>query len=228
MKQLNLLDMKTKRCSGCGEVKPVSEFNKNRTRKDGLNCYCKECNKEYQREWAKNNSEKVKESSRKGSRKWTRNNPEYYKSWYKNNPEYHKEWRENNPKKVRKINRKNKKRRMSIPKNRLNKNISYLIWFSLKQNKKGNHWENLVDYTLKNLEAHLENLFEDGMNWKNMGKWHIDHIRPVSSFNFSSYEDKAFKECWALSNLQPLWAKENWEKNSTWNGRRWRYGSINS
>lgn len=32
-----------KRCSGCGEVKPLSEFHKNKGRKDGVNSYCKPC-----------------------------------------------------------------------------------------------------------------------------------------------------------------------------------------
>ena len=62
--------------------------------------------------------------------------------------------------------------------------------------------------------AHLEKQFKEGMTWNNYGYygWHIDHIRPVSSFNFNSYDDPEFKECWALSNLQPLWGKENISK----------------
>lgn len=32
-----------KRCSGCGETKPYSEFHKNRARRDGLQGYCKPC-----------------------------------------------------------------------------------------------------------------------------------------------------------------------------------------
>lgn len=47
MKQLNLLDLKTKKCGKCKIVKPVSEFSKNRTRKDRLDCYCKECDEEF-------------------------------------------------------------------------------------------------------------------------------------------------------------------------------------
>ena len=52
---------------------------------------------------------------------------------------------------------------------------------------------------------------EIGMNWNNYGKngWEIDHIKPISSFNFKSYEDKSFRKCWELVNLQPLWASEN-------------------
>ena len=35
--------MKTKRCSRCGEVKPVSKFYKKKTSSDGLHSACKPC-----------------------------------------------------------------------------------------------------------------------------------------------------------------------------------------
>ena len=64
--------------------------------------------------------------------------------------------------------------------------------------------------------SHIESQFKEGMSWKNHGihGWHIDHIRPISSFNFESCNDPEFKECWALENLQPLWAKENLSKSN--------------
>lgn len=52
------------------------------------------------------------------------------------------------------------------------------------------------------------------MNWGNYGKWHIDHIKPICSFKINSYEDQAFKECWALQNLRPLWALDNLKKSA--------------
>lgn len=64
--------------------------------------------------------------------------------------------------------------------------------------------------TLKQLKAHFESLFTDGMSWENYGKWEVDHIKPVSKFNLSIPEERA-----ALNhhtNLQPLWKKENTEK----------------
>ena len=39
--------MKTKRCSKCGETKPVSEFFKDKTKKDGYRSGCKACHKAY-------------------------------------------------------------------------------------------------------------------------------------------------------------------------------------
>ncbi len=43
------------------------------------------------------------------------------------------------------------------------------------------------------------------MSWENYGSyWWLDHIKPRSSFNYESPDDKELKECWALENLQPL------------------------
>ena len=98
--------------------------------------------------------------------------------------------------------------------NRLNHSIGCSMIKALKNNKAGKHWENLVDYTLEDLKNHLESKFKKGMNWNNYGEWHIDHIKPRASFNFESYNDEEFKECWKLDNLQPLWAKENLRKSN--------------
>jgi len=47
--------MTTKRCPRCKQEKPVSEFNKDRRAKDGLQSYCRKCHRAHQREyWEKN------------------------------------------------------------------------------------------------------------------------------------------------------------------------------
>lgn len=75
-------------------------------------------------------------------------------------------------------------------------------------------WTAILGYTLDDLMKHLERRFKPGMTWDNYGRfgWHIDHKKPVSSFNFTSENDTQFKECWSLNNLQPLWWKENISK----------------
>ena len=97
---------------------------------------------------------------------------------------------------------------------KISRRISSAIRSSLNCNGTKNefHWEELVDFTLEELLEHLENQFDEGMIWENHGDWHIDHIRPISSFNFQSPEDPEFKECWCLENLQPLWAEDNLRK----------------
>lgn len=76
-----------------------------------------------------------------------------------------------------------------------------------------------VGCTPEELCSHIERLFQPGMSWENMGRdWHIDHIRPIASFDFSS--EDALNACHSYRNLQPLWAAENLKKGSLWEGVR--------
>ncbi len=97
---------------------------------------------------------------------------------------------------------------------RLSKSVSVSMSHALKQDKNGRHWETLVEYTFKQLKRHLEKQFKDGMSWDNYGKWHIDHIIPISAFSFGRSEDIDFKRCWALKNLRPMWSIDNLRKGS--------------
>ncbi|KKM07190.1 hypothetical protein LCGC14_1736380 [marine sediment metagenome] len=102
----------------------------------------------------------------------------------------------------------------SNPKFKLRTRISAAISLSIKGNKHGRPWESLVGYTLNDLRVHLERKFQSGMTWTNYGKWHIDHKTPLKVFNFTKPEHEDFKRCWALDNLQPLWASENCAKGA--------------
>lgn len=71
----------------------------------------------------------------------------------------------------------------------------------------------LIGCTPEELKAHLQSQFLDGMDWGNRHLWHIDHIRPLSSFDLRDLKEqlKAFH----YSNLQPLWAEDNHRKSDT-------------
>jgi hypothetical protein len=92
--------------------------------------------------------------------------------------------------------------------------MGYMVWYALHNNKGGHTWEDIVGYTLTDLQQHLESLFQPGMSWDNYGEWHVDHIHPKSSFTFTSRDDPEFRKCWALDNLQPLWAADNLAKGA--------------
>lgn len=65
---------KTKQCSICKEIKPLSQFSF-KVNIGRYNCYCKPCC-----------SEKAKQ--------WKRDNPNYFKERVKNDPEYYRKYRQ--------------------------------------------------------------------------------------------------------------------------------------
>ena len=72
----------------------------------------------------------------------------------------------------------------------------------------------LIGCTIAELKTYLEKQFEIDMHWKNhsIKGWHIDHIKPCASFDLTDPEQQ--KACFHFSNLQPLWAKDNYSKGS--------------
>jgi len=160
--------------------------------------------KEYMRKWHKDNPEYGKQ--------WQKNNPGYMKEWYIANRErilkYKKEYRKNN---CEQIAKRRKIKRETDLKYNINNRMRAIIGKSLKGNKKGRHWEKLVGYNLKDLIKRLQKTIPKGFTWNNFlgGDLHIDHIIPISAFNFDSPKQIDFKRCWALKNLRLLPAKEN-------------------
>ena len=124
----------------------------------------------------------------------------------------------------REYRKKAKERNRKDPVKRINRNFSSVIRNhanKFKQGKPSGGWKAMVGYQLEDLKAHLEAQFRDGMSWENYGEWHIDHIKPKAAFNIQKFCDEEFKACWALDNLQPLWAEENVAKGATYEG--WQY-----
>ena len=64
--------------------------------------------------------------------------------------------------------------------------------------------------SIDELKCHLETKFTKDMNWTNYGLWHIDHIKPLASFDLTD-EQQIYLAC-NYNNLQPLWAKDNLSK----------------
>ena len=82
----------------------------------------------------------------------------------------------------------------------------------IKKNKPARTLE-LLGCTWEEAKLHIESLFQEGMTWENHGKgddkWHIDHIRPVCSF-----EDHELHLMNHISNLRPLWQIDNFAKTT--------------
>jgi len=164
--------------------------------------------KAYIRKWRKENPEyrkqyyiKNKEKALEQCKQYRKNNPEKrkicQKQWVEDNPDYNNEYQKHRYKTDLKFNINNKMRK-SISK-------------SLKGNKGGRYWEDLVGYTLKDLIKRLKKTIPKGYDWNDFldGKLHVDHIIPISAWNYDNPGQINFRRCWALSNLQLLPAKEN-------------------
>ena len=91
MKALHKLDSGgSKLCYKCSKTKPITEFNKDKSKQDGLNYCCKECTKEYYQ------NTKVQERIKKYRQTYHQNNKEKIakrsKTWYNNNQEWRKQY----------------------------------------------------------------------------------------------------------------------------------------
>jgi hypothetical protein len=95
---------------------------------------------------------------------------------------------------------------------RYGKKIGDLMRSALAHNGRSSIIEATCGYTIKQLRQHLERQFTRGMTWEAFcaGRIHIDHRVPLSSFDLSNEQE--WRRAWALTNLQPLWAKRNQTK----------------
>lgn len=109
-----------------------------------------------------------------------------------------------------------KRRIRSNPSQRLLNATRARLWAALKGRTDRRLFSRL-GYSINELMSSLESKFTDGMNWRNYGSWHVDHIKPCALFNQN--DPSQFAECWALTNLQPLWASDNVKKGA-------RYGAA--
>jgi len=201
--------------------------------KDGYKRNCPECGKVINYSSSKNLNRAVRENRLcfKCAHKKLRLTNEEKENSKTRRKEYRKEYRQkkdvkekrkkymekyNKDPRIIEKNRKRYKIYIQNPINKISHNIRNRIGNSLKSvnlSKNGRHWEDLVGFTIQDLKEHLKYRFLPGMNWGNYGEWVIDHIIPIKFFKFDSVKNIEFKYCWSLNNLQPLWKKDNIEKD---------------
>lgn len=212
-----------KKCSKCNQEKTTDCFYKNKNTKDGRQARCKECCKKHSKMYYKEN----KENYSAQNKKWAKENKEYNnqrnKVWMEKNKEkrkaYKKKYRKENRESIKdyKSNYENSKRKEN-PEYRLEVNLRkrlrrtvYKITGNPLENKSCTQASrDLLGCSINDLQTHLETSFTKGMNWGNYGQWHVDHIKPVCSFDLT--DEEQVKECFHYSNLQALWAIDNVKK----------------
>lgn len=142
----------------------------------------------------------------------------YKKSYYSANRLKEKEsrltWRKVNVEKVNQYEKKYWKHKYHSDINfRISKNIRKRLnkLLKIKSIKKVDSVTKSLGCTQLELKLHLQSKFQSGMSWSNYGQWHIDHVKPLASFDLSSVDD--FASACHYTNLQPLWAADNYLKS---------------
>jgi len=226
----------TKVCKKCGEEKDLDEFYKHRK---SYTTNCKRCETERTKKYISENREfvlakrkeryyknqeinlakkkKYDNDNRELIRKRARESydPEKAKKYYKENKEEilkrNKRWSDENKDRHRKINCENTK-------NWLKENPHVVVWRQMVyrlikkfNKKKESSTSEILGYSALDLKLHIQNQFVEGMSWENWGKWHIDHIKPIFTFDVNT----PISEVNALENLRPIWAEENLKRKRT-------------
>jgi hypothetical protein len=215
-----MIDRNTKKCPRCNTVKRRSDFSRNPARGDGISSHCKECRSLMYREQkskilSKSHEYYIKNSEWIAEKKkiYRKNNPHIAKLWWAANPQKVAEYKERHRPNFKIWAKKHREKYKHDLRRKVNSVISSTIYKNLKQNngKQGESWTKMLPYSVEQLMRHIEKQFYGGMSWENYGKygWHIDHKIPRAAFNFRAYTDIDFKKCWALKNLQPMWAHDN-------------------
>jgi hypothetical protein len=203
------------KCGRCGEYKPREQFYTEKRELNGIMFTCKDCTREIGRIYRVKHKEDHKEEieQKKQARKEEREKQKIAtreRTRIKARERYR-----NDPSILRRMVERQNDRYKNDPKFRLNIRIRNSIGKHLRGEKCGRHWEDLVGWTINDLQKHITKQLRAGMTWDNYGEyWHIDHKVPVSAHNFKTEKDIDFKKCWSLKNLQPLEAKENLSKNN--------------
>lgn len=210
-----------KSCSKCGEVKAAQDFNRNKKERSGFRNECRECQTSDSTRYRTTNRDKELSRSRNYYLKNKQQTAERIKRWREKNREYVRQrdnaYNAKNRERVNEISRRAHRRAQVNPQYRLANAMRACVYAGLTGCRKG--WRNtfaLLGYTIEDLRRHLEARFKPGMTWENYGRhgWHVDHKRPLASFDYQTPECPSFKEAWALDNLQPLWAQENISKGA--------------
>ncbi|RUM99024.1 hypothetical protein EET67_05135 [Pseudaminobacter arsenicus] len=157
---------------------------------------------EYNKAYYKENKEALLESYAEWAAENATHKLEYNRGWYQQNPTKHAEYG---------------RRRRECVRFRIESSIRCRIWTGITKGSKAQRSTfSLLGYTIDELKDHLGRQFLPGMTWENYGEWHIDHIRPLSSFSYDTPDDADFKDAWSLTNLQPLWKTDNLKKGAKW------------
>lgn len=181
-----------------------------------IRAYKKAYNELYNRTWRENHKQAIKEYNIRYRRKHRQETQAYNKRYTETHKEIIKKrsrqyYRSDARKRHR--NAYNRRRRKADIAFRLMQNIRAKIPTEIRRGRKGGRTIELLGCSIARLKQYLEKQFTEGMSWNNYGLhgWHIDHKKPCASFDLSNPAEQ--RKCFHYSNLQPLWAADNYKKS---------------
>lgn len=196
-------------CDDCKEIKKQKRLEKNRLYKS-IN---KNKIELQQKGYRERNKEKRRAYLNKNNYKISLKSKEYKIKNSESIKLQRKEYRKNNRDKINKyMNEKMKKDNLF----KLSHSIRTLINSAIRNTHliKVKRTEEILGCNFIYFKIHIEGLFLPGMCWENHGKWHLDHIIPIS---WAMTEEEIYKLS-HYTNFQPLWAEDNFIKNNRFSG----------
>lgn len=178
-----------KDCAKCGAMFPMNDqwWWKSKTNCGGFSSFCKKCQRRVHKIWDNGHPMYFQTTKKRSRMLWRKKNRTrlnlYMRQYRKRSPEIYLRFCLSD--RIRKV----------------------LSRFFIKTNT-----EELLGCSLSEFKKHIEQQFTNGMSWTNKGKWHLDHIRPCSSFDLAN--NKEIKACFHFSNIKPMWAVDNCKKGS--------------
>jgi len=176
-------------CTTCKTAKDFSCFSRAKQGRHGLRAACKSCTSIKFKKYRAAHKEKL-------ALNWA--------NWKRANSEHRTEY----------VRVYCAKKRTENPAFKLATNLRNRLAKALKKCKaqKSHGTFKLVSCTPKELKHYIEQQFQTGMTWDNYGQWHIDHIKPLTSFDLTKQEEQLAAN--HFTNLQPLWAADNIRKGN--------------
>jgi len=220
--------MLTKICPTCKVEKTTDQYNKNKTRKDGLQRECRECNhnhhnKHYHTKKSIRLTENLQPDHKICSSCKQELSFEHFnklklgrfglRSTCKEcDGNRDKNYRNNNKEK---LNQYRKDKKATDPQFKLKHTLRLRLLDALKRDNitKNHSALELIGCPIEQCKQHIEQQFRPEMNWSNHGSyWEIDHIIPCDVYNLEDEDQQ--KQCFHYTNLQPLTISENRSKKN--------------
>ena len=207
-----------KQCCRCKVHRQKTEFNKNKSNKDGLHYVCKPCRLQERQKSRDHNIAKSKEYYAANKEKLLQASKRYRETHTDSIRTQRKQYRETHVEKIREAAR----AYLPIRKERIKElrltdadfRLSEVLRSKVHKMLSGldTSYRHLIACSNEHLRLWLQFQFEPGMTWQNYGTyWHIDHILAINLFNLQDRKNQTV--CFHWTNLQPLTRFDNQSKS---------------